>query len=358
MSDGYRVAVVGATGAVGTEMRRQLRKREFPAREIVPFASERSAGRELDGAVVQPLTPGDGQGLRPGAVLGRRRALEGVGAALPRRRRRRRGQLVGLAHGPRGPARRRRGQPRGARRAPRHRRQPELRGHGPRAAAARARPGLRPGERRVQLLPGRGRRGAEGHRRARRPGGDPRPGHRPARHRRLDRAPQGAAQDPRGHAGLQRRAAARRRGGKRLHRRGDEAQARVAQDPRAARAARLAHVRAGAGDGRALDRGPGHVPGRGRPRGRPARARRLPGHGARPRPHAARVRRPRRGRGGPRARRPRRPPRAELLRRRRQPAQGRCAEQRPDRRGPARAGWLRPSVARRWAPAGARSPSA
>ena len=57
MSDGYRVAVVGATGAVGTEMRRQLRKRGFPAREIVPFASERSAGRELDGAVVQALTP-------------------------------------------------------------------------------------------------------------------------------------------------------------------------------------------------------------------------------------------------------------------------------------------------------------
>ena len=57
MSDGYRVAVVGATGAVGTEMRRQLRKRGFPTREIVSFASERSAGRALDGAVVQALTP-------------------------------------------------------------------------------------------------------------------------------------------------------------------------------------------------------------------------------------------------------------------------------------------------------------
>ncbi|MGH3100871.1 MAG: hypothetical protein ACRDPU_07755, partial [Thermoleophilia bacterium] len=49
-----RVAVVGATGAVGTEMRAKLRERAFPASEVVPFASERSAGRELDGAIVQP----------------------------------------------------------------------------------------------------------------------------------------------------------------------------------------------------------------------------------------------------------------------------------------------------------------
>jgi aspartate-semialdehyde dehydrogenase len=52
---GYRVAVVGATGAVGTVMLQKLRERNFPAREIVPFASERSAGRELDGMVVQKL---------------------------------------------------------------------------------------------------------------------------------------------------------------------------------------------------------------------------------------------------------------------------------------------------------------
>ena len=50
-----RVAVVGATGLVGTTMRELLRQRRFPAGEVVPFASERSAGQELDGATVQPL---------------------------------------------------------------------------------------------------------------------------------------------------------------------------------------------------------------------------------------------------------------------------------------------------------------
>ena len=56
-ADGYRVAVVGATGQVGTLMLQLLRERGFPAREIVAFASERSVGRELDGGlVVQPLS--------------------------------------------------------------------------------------------------------------------------------------------------------------------------------------------------------------------------------------------------------------------------------------------------------------
>jgi aspartate-semialdehyde dehydrogenase len=60
----YRVAVVGATGAVGTVMREKLRERAFPASEIVPFASERSAGRRLDdGSVVQRLAPETIQGF-------------------------------------------------------------------------------------------------------------------------------------------------------------------------------------------------------------------------------------------------------------------------------------------------------
>jgi aspartate-semialdehyde dehydrogenase len=51
MSGEYRVAVVGATGVVGTTMLSLLRERRFPASEIVPFATERSAGRELDGGL-------------------------------------------------------------------------------------------------------------------------------------------------------------------------------------------------------------------------------------------------------------------------------------------------------------------
>jgi aspartate-semialdehyde dehydrogenase len=55
-----RVAVVGATGAVGSTMLGVMRERTFPAGEIVPFASERSAGRTIDfgdaDLGVQPLT--------------------------------------------------------------------------------------------------------------------------------------------------------------------------------------------------------------------------------------------------------------------------------------------------------------
>jgi aspartate-semialdehyde dehydrogenase len=43
-----RVAVVGATGAVGSTMLGVMRERGFPADEVVPFASERSAGRIID----------------------------------------------------------------------------------------------------------------------------------------------------------------------------------------------------------------------------------------------------------------------------------------------------------------------
>ena len=55
-----RVAVVGATGAVGSTMLGIMRERSFPADEVVPFASERSAGRTIDfgdvDLTVQPLS--------------------------------------------------------------------------------------------------------------------------------------------------------------------------------------------------------------------------------------------------------------------------------------------------------------
>jgi aspartate-semialdehyde dehydrogenase len=44
---GYRVAVCGATGAVGTLMLEVLRRSSLPVREVVPFATERSEGRSL-----------------------------------------------------------------------------------------------------------------------------------------------------------------------------------------------------------------------------------------------------------------------------------------------------------------------
>ena len=43
-----RVAVVGATGAVGSTILGVMRERTFAADTIVPFASARSAGRKID----------------------------------------------------------------------------------------------------------------------------------------------------------------------------------------------------------------------------------------------------------------------------------------------------------------------
>jgi aspartate-semialdehyde dehydrogenase len=58
--DGYRVGVMGATGAVGSTILQLLHERAFPAREVVAYASKRSAGKELEWGggtlVVQPLT--------------------------------------------------------------------------------------------------------------------------------------------------------------------------------------------------------------------------------------------------------------------------------------------------------------
>jgi aspartate-semialdehyde dehydrogenase len=46
-SDGYVVAVAGATGAVGEVMLQVLEERKFPVRRIKPLASERSVGKVL-----------------------------------------------------------------------------------------------------------------------------------------------------------------------------------------------------------------------------------------------------------------------------------------------------------------------
>jgi len=65
--DGYRVGVLGATGAVGSTILEILAERDFPTAEVIPFASERSAGRQLDwnGSSIEcrPLAPETIQGL-------------------------------------------------------------------------------------------------------------------------------------------------------------------------------------------------------------------------------------------------------------------------------------------------------
>ena len=50
MGDGLTVAVVGATGVVGEEIRTVLAERRFPVERLVPLASARSAGGSVDWA--------------------------------------------------------------------------------------------------------------------------------------------------------------------------------------------------------------------------------------------------------------------------------------------------------------------
>ena len=76
---GYRVAVVGATGAVGHEMLNILAERQFPVDEVVALASEASAGKEVSFGEdqvlkVRPLEDFDFEGFdlglfSPGAAV-------------------------------------------------------------------------------------------------------------------------------------------------------------------------------------------------------------------------------------------------------------------------------------------------
>ena len=43
-----KVAVVGATGLVGTKMLQVLAERNFPVDELIPVASEKSVGKEIE----------------------------------------------------------------------------------------------------------------------------------------------------------------------------------------------------------------------------------------------------------------------------------------------------------------------
>jgi aspartate-semialdehyde dehydrogenase len=76
----YKVAIAGATGAVGREMIKVLEEREFPVGELVPLASERSEGHSLEfrgeDLTVRRLKPDSFAGVdialfSPGATVSR-----------------------------------------------------------------------------------------------------------------------------------------------------------------------------------------------------------------------------------------------------------------------------------------------
>ncbi|MGW1068009.1 aspartate-semialdehyde dehydrogenase [Streptomyces aureus] len=58
-----RVGIVGATGMVGTAMRKILVERDFPVTELRLFASARSAGTVVDGVTVEDASTADYSGL-------------------------------------------------------------------------------------------------------------------------------------------------------------------------------------------------------------------------------------------------------------------------------------------------------
>jgi aspartate-semialdehyde dehydrogenase len=76
----FKVAIAGATGAVGREMMKVLDERQFPVSELVPLASERSEGQKLefrgDELTVKRLRPDSFAGVdialfSPGAAVSR-----------------------------------------------------------------------------------------------------------------------------------------------------------------------------------------------------------------------------------------------------------------------------------------------
>ena len=66
-----KVAVVGATGLVGSEILTVLAERNFPVTELIPVASERSKGKEIDfkGNKYKVVTPSEAIALKPDVAL-------------------------------------------------------------------------------------------------------------------------------------------------------------------------------------------------------------------------------------------------------------------------------------------------
>ncbi len=66
-----KVAVVGATGLVGTKMLQVLAERNFPVTELVPVASERSIGKEVEfkGKKYKVVSMSDGIAAKPAVAI-------------------------------------------------------------------------------------------------------------------------------------------------------------------------------------------------------------------------------------------------------------------------------------------------
>ena len=66
-----KVAVVGATGLVGTKMLQVLAERNFPVTEIVPVASEKSVGKEVEfkGKKYKVVSMNDGIAAKPAVAI-------------------------------------------------------------------------------------------------------------------------------------------------------------------------------------------------------------------------------------------------------------------------------------------------
>ncbi|GAA4377792.1 aspartate-semialdehyde dehydrogenase [Hymenobacter koreensis] len=66
-----KIAVVGATGLVGTEMLKVLEERNFPVRELLPVASEKSVGQTITfkGKPYQVVSMADAIAARPAVAI-------------------------------------------------------------------------------------------------------------------------------------------------------------------------------------------------------------------------------------------------------------------------------------------------
>ena len=66
-----KVAVVGATGLVGSKMLQVLAERNFPVTELVPVASEKSVGKEVEfkGVKYKVVSMADGIAAKPAVAI-------------------------------------------------------------------------------------------------------------------------------------------------------------------------------------------------------------------------------------------------------------------------------------------------